>query len=312
MLTNMSINKLGLERAYSRTAPWRKKTTLLRNTFLNELWDAEVFVKCEQEQVIGAFKIRGAANFVLQLDEDVRKEGLVTHSSGNHAQAIAYLAHQFAIPARIVMPENSSPVKVENAKKWGAKIVLCGPSIEQRMDAAAQVLKRHCGTLVPPFDHEWIMEGQATCAMEILSEIDGLDIIIAPLGGGGLLSGSILAAKHFSPKTSVIGAEPQNASDGFEGLRTGKRVESHTVSTMADGLRTTVGAVPFEVIKQGVGDIWLAEEEEISNWQKRILRELKLVVEPSSAVPFAAIENQGNKIKGKRIAVIISGGNVDL
>jgi threonine dehydratase len=308
----MTIDKLALERAYARTDPWRRKTSLLKNTFLNDLWDAEVFLKCEQEQVIGAFKIRGAANFILRLSAEKRRRGLVTHSSGNHAQAIAYLACQFNVPAHIVMPENSSPVKISNAKKWGAEIILCGPTIESRLSVAESVLKEQGGTMIPPFDHEWIMEGQATCAMEIIGEIDDIDMVIAPLGGGGLLSGSALAAKHFSPTTAVIGAEPQNASDGYEGLKSGNRVESHSVNTIADGLRTTVGVAPFGVIKERVDDIWLADENEILPWQKRIMRELKVVIEPSSAVPFAAMEKHKEEIKGKRVAVIVSGGNVDL
>ena len=308
----MFIDKLALERAYARIDPWRKRTSLIKNTFLNDLWDAEVFLKCEQEQVVGAFKIRGAANFILRLSPETRRRGLVTHSSGNHAQAIAYLACQFNIPAHIVMPENSSPVKLWNAKKWGAKIVLCGPTIESRLSVAEGVLKEQGGTMIPPFDHEWIMEGQATCAMEIISEIDDIDMVIAPLGGGGLLSGSGLAAKYFSPTTAVIGAEPHNASDGYEGLKSGNRVESHSVNTIADGLRTTVGVTPFGIIKESVDDIWLADENEILQWQKRIMRELKIVIELSSAVPFAAIEKHKEEIKGKRVAVIISGGNVDL
>lgn len=308
----MKITTLDLQRAYSRTRNYRNVTPLIKADFLRELWDAEVWMKCEQFQQIGAFKIRGAANFTLQMSAAERAKGIATHSSGNHAQAVAYMAHRLGIKAYVVMPSNSNKVKIENARRWGAEITLCEPTFESRIATVNQVADKYGTTIVPPFDHEWIIEGQATCAMEILAEQRDLDCIVAPLGGGGLLAGSSLASHHFSGQVSVIGAEPTNAADGYEGFKSGKRVTSFTPHTVADGLRTTVGEAPFPIICEHVNDILLAKEENILPWMKRIWKETKLLIEPSCAVPFAAIDDHRELVKGKKIAIIITGGNVDI
>ncbi len=297
--------------ASDRIRPVIERTRIITNTFLNELWDCEVYVKCEQEQPIGAFKLRGASNFALQLESVESKSGIVTHSSGNHAQAVAYMAHQLNIPSHVIMPKNANKRKVEAAKKWGAQITFCEPTIESRIETADAVVKKTGGVLIPPFDHEWIVAGQATCALEILEDQPEMEMIFAPLGGGGLLAGSALSAKYFSSNTTVIGTEPEQAQDGFQGLSTGKKVESFVPNTIADGLRTPVGQIPFDILKNLVSDVWLTSEKEIIDWMYRIWTELKLVIEPTSAVPFAAINSQKEKVKGKKIAIIITGGNVD-
>ena len=306
------IAELDLQRAFSRVRGFTTNTPLIGDTFLNDLWDCEVYLKCEQKQSIGAFKIRGAANFALQLSKEERHKGLVTHSSGNHAQAVAFMAHQLNVKAFVVIPNNSNKQKIKNAEKWGAEMFLCEPTIDARIETANAIAEDRGSTIIPPFDHEWIVAGQATSAMEIIAEYGDLDYIITPLGGGGLLAGSTLAAHYFSPQTKVVGAEPKEASDGYDGFKSGTRVTNVNANTIADGLRTTVGKVPFEIIKAHSDDIWLAEEEHIIPWMYRIWSETKIIIEPSCAVPFAAMDVQKEKLKGKKIAVIITGGNVDL
>ncbi|NQV51556.1 MAG: threonine/serine dehydratase [Flavobacteriales bacterium] len=308
----MAIYRQDLSRAYSRTARFRSVTPLVRVPFLEERWKCQLYVKCDQFQEIGAFKIRGAANFALQLSDEERKKGLVTHSSGNHAQAVAFMAKQLGVKAFIVMPDNSNRVKIGNAEKWGAEISLCAPTIEARLAAAERLAETTGGRIIPPFDHPWIVAGQATCAMEVFSEWNDVDVLVAPLGGGGLLAGSALAAKHFSNRTKIIGAEPEQAQDGYLGFTSGVREERVTANTVADGLRTTVGVTPFQIIKDEVQDVWLAPEDRIVPWMYTMWKETKLLMEPSSAVPFAAMEEHQEKLRGKKVVVIITGGNVDL
>lgn len=306
------ILALDLQWAFSRVRGISINTPLIGDTFLNDLWDCEVYLKCEQKQPIGAFKIRGAANFALQLSKEERERGFITHSSGNHAQAVAFMAHQMNVKAYVVMPNNSNQQKIKNAEKWRAEIILCEPTIDSRIETANAIAQKNGSMIIPPFDHEWIVAGQATAAMEIIAEQDNIDYIITPLGGGGLLAGSTLAAHYFSPSTKVIGAEPKEASDGYEGFKSGKRETSVAANTVADGLRTTVGEVPFEIIKRYTDDVWLAKEDQIIPWMYRIWNETKMIIEPSCAVPFVAMDAQKEKLKGKKVAVIITGGNVDL
>lgn len=306
------IGKIELERAYSRIAPYISHTPLLFSTFLSERWQAEVYLKCEQFQNIGAFKIRGASNFFLQLSEEERKKGIVTHSSGNHAQAVAYMAYKLECIAYIVMPHNSNKLKIENTKKWGAELVFCEPNLEDRLRQSERIADEKGAHICSPFDHKWIIEGQATAAMEIIRENKDIELIITPLGGGGLLSGTAMAAHYFSPNTDVIGAEPVQAADGYRGFKSGVRELNPIANTVADGLRTAVGKQPFDIIQQAVKDIWLAEEKDIIPWMYRIWQESKILIEASSAVPFAAMDGQSHELKGKKVAVIISGGNVDL
>lgn len=287
-----------------------KPTPLLHSAFLSEYFEADVWLKCEQFQPIGAFKIRGATYFASQVKDDL-SAGFVTHSSGNHAQAVAYTAHRLGIPARVVMPSNSNQRKVALAKRWGAEVIACEPNLAARESTANEVLKEHGGTLMPPYDHPWIIGGQATAMMEVLRQRTDIDMVITPLGGGGLLAGTIAARNHFATDVKVIGAEPENAADGWHGWKSGTRVESHQVSTIADGLRTTVGVVPFDIIQSGVDDIWLAPEAAIEPWTTRCWQECKLLIELSSAVPLVAMEQNREAVKGKRVVVVLTGGNVE-
>jgi threonine dehydratase len=304
----MTISKYDLRKAYSRVRPFVFKTPVVSSSYLDAQYEAQFFIKSEQFQPIGAFKIRGAANFTQILSDAELKKGLVTHSSGNHAQAVAFMAYKLGIKASVVMPDNSNKVKIANAKKWGAEVILCEPTIEA---VSNRIARETSATIVPPFDHEWIIEGQATAAMELIADVPDLDYIIAPLGGGGLLSGTALAAHYFSPKTVVIGAEPENASDGFEGFKTGIRVSSFKPNTIADGLRTTVGEIPFEYIKKLVSDIWLAPEDLIAKSMFEYWQQTKHIIEPSCAVPMAAFHSKRDLLKGKKVGIIITGGNVD-
>ncbi len=305
------LSREDLQAAYIRVQCYAEHTPLMTFPKLNEHFGAELWLKCEQFQPIGAFKIRGATNFILQMSEAERKKGVVTHSSGNHAQAVAYVCHHLGMPAYIVMPENSNKLKIRNAKGWGAEVRFCEPGTEPRLKMAQEVHEETGAMIMPSYDHPWIMGGQASCAMEIFREQNDFDYLLAPLGGGGLLSGSALSAHYFSAGTKVIGTEPTQASDGFEGFHSGERVEQAKANTIADGLRTTVGAFPFPVIQKHVDDIWLAEEAAIVQWMYRIWDWTKLIIEPSCAVPFAALDQQKEKMKGKKLAVIVTGGNVD-
>lgn len=307
----MNITLNDLRKAYSRVRPFVINTPVVSKTYLDRKYDAQFFFKSEQFQPIGAFKIRGAANFVLKLTDYERTKGLVTHSSGNHAQAVAYMAYKLGIKATVVMPKNSNKVKISNAKKWGATVVLCESTIEDRLAVSGRITRETSAIMIPPFDHEWIIEGQATSAMELIAKIPDLDIIVTPLGGGGLLSGTALAAHYLNPNIEVIGAEPENAADGYEGFKSGNRVTSFTPNTIADGLRTTVGEHPFCYIKDLVKDVWLAEEKAIINNMLDYWSDTKHIIEPSCAVPMAAFEQNAKALKGKKIGIIVTGGNVD-
>lgn len=308
----MDISLLELQRAYDRVRRYARKTPVWKDTFLDELWNAEVYLKCEQFQSIGAFKIRGASNVCALLSREERSRGIVTHSSGNHAQAVAYMAHQMGIKAWVVMPENANRLKVENARRWGAEIRFCKPTIEDRIRKAEAIQEEQGATMVPPFDHPGIVAGQATAAMELMAEVGELDYLVTPLGGGGLLAGSALAAKYLLQNCQVVGTEPDQASDGYDGFKSGKRVSSFTPNTVADGLRTSVGEVPFGIIRNHVHDIWLAKEKDIVRWMYRYWRETHTIIEPSSAVPLAALDECKERLDGKRIGIILTGGNVDI
>lgn len=306
------MDKLKLQQAFVRTRPDRIETPLVYAKELSSYYDAKIWLKCEQFQGIGAFKIRGASNFIRRLNEVSDCKVIVTHSSGNHAQAVAFMGYQLGLEAHVVMPENANKEKVKGVEKWGANIHFCLPTIEDRIKVSNRLAEEMNAVVVPPFDHEWIIEGQATCAMEILKKHQTIDYIIAPLGGGGLLSGTVLAAKYFSQNTKVIGAEPANAADGFLGLQKGNRETKVQANTVADGLRTTVGENPFQILLQNKTEVMLSPESQIIPWMKQIWKETKMLIEPSCAVPFAAMAEDRKRWKGKEIAIIITGGNVDL
>ena len=306
------ISKKHIENAHLRIQPHIHNTPILTSSKLNALAGAELFFKCENFQKVGAFKPRGAINFALQLTQEELKNGLCTHSSGNHAQAVALAAQLLNISAHIVMPETAPEVKVLATKGYGATVTFCAPNLQAREDTLAEVQQKTNAIFIPPYNHEWIIEGQATCAKEIFEEINYLDYLLTPVGGGGLLAGSALAANYFSPKTTLVAAEPEGADDAYRSFLSGILVPSENPQTIADGLLTSLGPINFELIKKHVSEIKLVTDDEIIVAMKLIFLHLKIVIEPSSATVFALVLKHKEFFKGKKIALILSGGNVDL
>lgn len=306
----MPITREHILQAHQRIAPYIVKTKVLRAKALEGRLNCELFLKCEHHQQIRAFKIRGAMNAVLLLPDFDKRKGVATHSSGNHAQALALAAKTLGLKAWIVMPDNSSPIKIQGVKDLGAEVVFCEPGVENRLRKLEEVLQETGANFIPPYDHEHIIAGQATAAKEFLDEIPGLDLLLTPVGGGGLLSGTALAAQYFSPSTSVYGCEPENANDAYRSFHTGI-IESLEPGkeTMADGLRTTLGNITFPIIKQYVKGILTVSEEEIGQAMKLVEDKLGERIEPSSAVAVAAVMKNQRLVSGKRVGIILSGGN---
>jgi threo-3-hydroxy-L-aspartate ammonia-lyase len=299
-------------RAHERIAPWVHRTPVLTSRTLDDRCNASVFLKCENFQRVGAFKFRGALNAILQLDEPERKAGVVTHSSGNHAQAVALAGQLLNVPVTVVMPSSAPAVKRAATEGYGARIVTCEPTQAAREAAVASEISRNHSTLVHPFDDWNVIAGQATAAWELLEQVPDLDIVICPVGGGGLLSGTALAVKGRHPLMKVFGAEPANADDARRSLESGKIEPSNDPKTVADGLRTSLGHRTFTVISKLVDGILTATEAEILLATRFVMERLKILIEPSSAVPIAPILCSHFDITGLRVAVIVSGGNVDV
>ncbi|GAB4377235.1 MAG: pyridoxal-phosphate dependent enzyme [Salibacteraceae bacterium] len=306
------ISKFDLQCAYERIRKFALKTPFVHNKSLSELLGCDVFLKLEQFQPIGAFKIRGVTNFVLNLQPQELQKGLVTHSSGNHAQAVAYVADKLEVQAHIVMPENASSFKKLRVKSLGANLIESGPTYQDRINTCESVQNKTSAVYLPPFDHPWIISGQATTALEMMAEIGDLDAIITPLGGGGLLSGTALAAHYFSEgKTRVIGVEPELANDGYLGLQRDERITEMQTTTIADGLRTVVGEMPFRIISKHVDQILTVSEEEIIKAFYLIPERTKYVAETSSSVTIAALAGYKQQFRNKKVGVVLTGGNVD-
>jgi len=301
-----------IEEAAKRIAPFVHHTPVITSKSINVMLGAEVFLKCENFQKIGAFKYRGATNAVLTLSADEKKNGVATHSSGNHAQALALAAKINKLKAYIVMPENSSSVKINAVKGYGAEVILCAPNQAARENTLAEVMKRTGATLVHPYNNYSIIAGQATAAKELIEEVKNMDIVMAPVGGGGLLSGTALAAHYFSPQSIVIAGEPANADDAYRSLEKGEMLPSNPPNTIADGLLTSLGDKTFDIIRKHVKEIITVSEEEIVAAMRLVWERMKIIIEPSSAVPIAAAIKSKERFEGKRIGIIISGGNVDL
>lgn len=305
-------SKTDIELAYRRIAPFINHTPVLTSQSINSLFETSLFLKCENFQKVGAFKARGATNAVRSLDSSMISKGVCTHSSGNHAQALSWAARLIGTRACIVMPSNSSRVKVEAVKGYGGEVTFCEPTLEAREETLQRVQEQTGATEIHPYNNVNIIAGQATAALELIREQPELDFILAPVGGGGLLSGTALAAHYFSPGTKVIATEPEMASDAFQSFHSKTFIPSVHPATIADGLRTSLGSITFPVILQFVSDIVTVREQSIIDAMRFIWERMKIVIEPSSAVPVAAIMENKIPVKGKRIGVIISGGNVDL
>ena len=296
----------------SHIAPHIHETPILQSKTLNRITGCELFFKCENMQKAGSFKSRGAVNAVFSLDKYTLQKGVCTHSSGNHAQALARAAALKNIPAYIVMPTNAPQVKIDAVKGYGGHITFCKPTLEARESTLSQVIKDTGATEIHPYDNLKVIEGQATAAFEIYESVKDIDSIIAPVGGGGLLSGTALSTHYFSPKTKVIAAEPEKANDAFQSFYSKKFVPSVNPKTIADGLLTSLGKYSFPIILRYVNQIIAVDESAIVQAMKLIFQRLKIVVEPSAAVPLAALLSKPELFKNQRVAIILSGGNVDL
>ncbi|MCX6244138.1 MAG: pyridoxal-phosphate dependent enzyme [Bacteroidetes bacterium] len=298
--------------AHERIKPFINRTPVMTSGTLNRILDAEVFFKCENFQKVGAFKARGATNAVLSLDEAVISKGVATHSSGNHAQALSWAASLRNIPAFIVMPENSSRVKVDAVKEYGGIIRFCKPTLAAREETLKEVIAETGAIEVHPYNNMNIIAGQATAAKELLDEVSALSLLLAPVGGGGLLSGTALAVHYFSPHTKVIAAEPEKANDAWLSFTRKEFVPSVNPQTIADGLRTSLGSYTFPIILDHVENIVTVSEESIITAMRFTWERMKILVETSSAVTVAALLEHKVDVKGKKVGVVISGGNVDL
>jgi threonine dehydratase len=278
---------------------------------LDQMAGASLFFKCESFQKTGAFKFRGACNAVFSLSDEEASRGVVTHSSGNHAAALSLAARKRGVTARIVMPSNAPQVKVDAVRGYGGIITFCEPTLESRESTAEKVIQKTSAVFIHPYNDNRIIAGQGTAALELLEEITDLDFLLAPVGGGGLLSGTAIAAKGLNPRIKVIGCEPKNADDAYQSIKAGRIIPSENPNTIADGLRTSLGDKTFPIIRDLVDDILLAKEEEIVTAMRHIWERMKIVVEPSAAVPLAVLLSKQHDVAGKKIGVILSGGNVD-
>jgi len=311
-LVVMEITRQQIIEAHNRIKPFIHKTPVLTSNTLNNISGAEIFFKCENFQKIGAFKIRGGMNAVLSLPEGKRKKGIATHSSGNHAQAIAFAAREVGTKAFIVMPDNSPQVKVDAVRGYGAEIFFCEPNQQARETLLQEIVDKTGAEFIHPYNNYEVITGQATCAKELIEEISSLDFIITPVGGGGLLSGTLLTAHHFSPSIIVYAGEPEGAADAVLSIKNNKIEKAPYVKTIADGLLTTLGDKTFPIIKQYVKDIITVSDEEIIHAMRLVYERMKLVVEPSGVVPLAAVLKRKELFTGKKLGVIFSGGNVEL
>jgi threonine dehydratase len=308
----MLPTKESITAAHDRIKSYVHRTPVMTSASIDEMAGCTLYFKCENLQKVGAFKARGAMNAVLKLKPDDRTKGVGTHSSGNHAQALARAAQLLGIKSYIVMPRTAPDIKKRGVKGYGGEIFECEPTLQARESTLADVIKKTGATEVHPFNNYDVVEGQATCAKEFFEDVKSLDFLVTPVGGGGLLSGSALATKYFSPSTTVIAGEPVLADDAFRSMQSGKIESALPPNSIADGLLTTLGDKTFPIIHENVKEIITVTEEEIIAAMKIIWERLKLVVETSAAVPLAAILKDKKKFAGKKVGVILSGGNVDL
>jgi threonine dehydratase len=301
-----------IQAAHARIKPFIHRTPVLTSRQLNRIFDCRLFFKCENFQKVGAFKFRGATNAVMSLNESQKQNGVVTHSSGNHAAALALAASMNDTRAFIVMPENAPAVKKNAVAGYGAIITFCKPTLESREGTCRSIMEKEGATLVHPYDNFNVICGQGTASLELLEDHNDLDIIVAPVGGGGLMSGTSTCAKEIRKKILVIGAEPLNANDAWKSFRTGILTPSVNPLTIADGLLTSLSELTFSIILRNVDDIFTATEESIISSMMLVWERMKIIIEPSSATVLAVIKENPDFFRGKKVGLIISGGNVDL
>lgn len=308
----MTLTIQDIYEAAERIKPYAHRTPVMTNESLNERVGAQVYLKCENFQKVGAFKFRGACNAVFSLSDDEAKHGVCTHSSGNHAQALALAARMRGIAAHIVMPENAPQVKKDAVAGYGGKISYCEPTVQAREATLRRVAEATGAAVIHPFDNERVIAGQGTATLELLDSIPDLDAIIAPVGGGGLLSGTSIAATETKKEIRVLGGEPEMADDAFRSLQAGNVLPSEHPNTIADGLLTSLSERTFAIIQSRVERIVTVSEQGIVDAMKFIWERVKIVIEPSSAVAVAVLWEKKIDLAGLKVGVILSGGNVDL
>ncbi|MGH9652455.1 MAG: threonine/serine dehydratase [Bryobacteraceae bacterium] len=308
-----SIGLEDVRQASARIRPLAHVTPALTSRLFDAAAGVHTVFKCENFQRGGAFKVRGAANFVSLLSPEQRKRGVVAYSSGNHAQGVAIAAAEAGIPATIVMPKDAPEAKLEATRSYGPKIVFCDRLRESREEIAQRIANETGATILPPFDHPWVIAGQGTATLELLEECPDLDSIAVPLGGGGLLSGTLIVAKALRPQIRVFGVEPELANDWYQSLQAGKRIGIPPPETIADGLRTPMpGEIAFPIVRELAEGVLLVSEEEMKAAMRFLLTRMKILAEPSGAVGAAAVLRKKLPAAVRSVGVIISGGNVDL
>lgn len=308
----MKITKSTIEAAAIRIAPYIHNTPILTCKSINEMYGLDLNFKCENFQKIGAFKIRGGMNASLQLTKEQLEKGVATHSSGNHAQALAFAAKMLGIKAYIVMPESSPQIKVNAVKGYGAEVTICASNQAARESTLEAIVDKTGATFIHPYDNDEVITGQATCVKEMIEALPDLDMVVTPVGGGGLLSGTCLGAHYFKPGLKVYAGEPEGAADAVLSIQSGKVEKAPFVNTIADGLLTTLSERTLKIIQAHVSDIFLVSEDEIKAALRLVYERMKIIIEPSCAVPLAAVLKHADLFKGKKVGIILTGGNVGL
>ena len=301
-----------IEKAHQRISDHIHNTPILTSDSLDNELGSNLFFKCENFQKTGSFKIRGATNSILQLNDTEIKNGIITTSSGNHGAAVAFIADKIGTSSKIIMPNNTPKNKIENVQRYGGEIFYCEPNIKSREDTLEKMIQKSGGSIIHPYNDEKIIAGQGTAAKELIEKVPDLDAIICPVSGGGLLSGTLLAAKNLKPGIKVFGAEPENADDTYRSILNNKIMSNETTDTIADGLRAQVGTVTFPIIKENVDKILLVSEEMIVSSMYMIWQRLKIIIEPSCSIVLAALMLNSNKFLNKKVGLILTGGNYDL
>ena len=301
-----------IEKAHRRISDYIHNTPILTSNSLDNELGSNLFFKCENFQKTGSFKIRGATNSILQLNDTEIKNGIITTSSGNHGAAVAFIADKIGTSSKIIMPNNTPKNKIENVQRYGGEIFYCEPNIKSREDTLEKMIQKSGGSIIHPYNDEKIIAGQGTAAKELIEKVPDLDAIICPVSGGGLLSGTLLAAKNLKPGIKVFGAEPENADDTYRSILNNKIMSNETTDTIADGLRAQVGTVTFPIIKENVDKILLVSEEMIISSMYMIWQRLKIIIEPSCSIVLAALMLNSKKFLNKKVGLILTGGNFDL
>ena len=298
--------------AHERVKPYIHRTPVLTSQFINELTGADLFFKCENLQKAGAFKARGASNAVFGLTDEQAAKGVATHSSGNHGTCLSYAAGRRGIHCTVVMPRTAPQAKKDAVKGYGGRVVECEPSTSSREAVFAEVVAETGAEFVHPYNDHRVIAGQGTCSKELIEQVDGLDAVIAPIGGGGMISGTCLTLSNLAPQVKIYAAEPEQADDAYRSFKAGHIIADDAPETVADGLKVPLKDLTWHFVQNQVTDILTASEEEIVDAMKLIWKRMKIVMEPSSAVPLATILKNKKVFAGKRVGVIITGGNVDL